>query len=70
MREHHGLHPVAEAELLEDVGDVRLHGGLADVELGADLRVGQPSRDQPEDLQLALGQLVEALRRRGTGGCA
>ena len=65
--EHHGLHTVAEAELLEDVGDVRLHRGLADVELGADLRVGQPAGDQAEHLHLALGQLVEVSWPGGPG---
>ena len=39
------LHAVAEAELLEDVRDVRLDGGLADVELLADLGVGQAAGD-------------------------
>src|SRR5580693_1330480 len=38
--EHDRLNPVAEAELLEDVRDVRLHGRFADVELLADLCVG------------------------------
>jgi hypothetical protein len=37
--EHDRLYAVAEAELLKDVCDVRLDGGLADVELVPDLRV-------------------------------
>jgi hypothetical protein len=57
------LHPVSQAELGEDVRDVRLDGGLADVELAADLRVGQAGRDQPEDLRFALGELAELFRR-------
>jgi hypothetical protein len=39
MGEHDRLHAVAEVELLKDVRDVRLDGGLADVELVPDLRV-------------------------------
>src|SRR5205823_4668073 len=53
-------------ELLEDVRDVRLHRGVADVELLADLRVREPAGDQAEHVELALGELVEPWRRRGT----
>jgi hypothetical protein len=59
------LHAVAEVELLEDVRDVRLDGGVADVELLRYLRVREPVRDQAKDLLLARGQLVELLGRRG-----
>src|SRR3712207_6679030 len=55
------LDAVAEPELLEDVRDVRLHRGVADHEPLRDLRVGQPARDQPEDLVLARGEVLEAL---------
>ncbi len=54
---------VAEAEFLEDVRDVGLDGRLADVELRADLRVGQAEGDEPEDVLLACGELVEFFRR-------
>jgi hydrogenase maturation protein HypF len=63
--EHDRLHAVAEAELGEDVRDVRLHGRLADEELAADLVVREAARDQAEDVELALGQLAELLRRGG-----
>jgi hypothetical protein len=56
---------VAQLELLEDVRDVRLDGRVADVELAADLRVREASRDQAEHAQLALRQLVEPSRGRG-----
>ena len=36
-----GLHAVADVELGQDAGDVRLHRGLLEEELCADLRVGQ-----------------------------
>src|SRR5688572_1334752 len=57
--EHDCLDAVAEVELLEDVRDVCLHGGVADVELLADLRVRKAAGNQPKDVELALGQLVE-----------
>jgi hypothetical protein len=49
---------------------VRLHRRLADDQLLRDLRVREPSRDEAEDLELARGQLVEALGRRRRGGGA
>jgi hypothetical protein len=53
--EYDCLDAVAEVQLLEDVRDVRLDGGVADVELFRDLGVGQAVRDQAEDLLLARG---------------
>src|SRR5215207_7301033 len=41
MGQHDCLDAVTEVELLEDVRDVRLDRGVADVELLADLRVGE-----------------------------
>jgi hypothetical protein len=61
--EHHRLDPVAQAELLQDVRDVRLYGRLVDVELAPDFRIGQAGRDQPQDLVFSLGQLAEFFRR-------
>jgi hypothetical protein len=46
VREHDGLDPVAQIELLEDVRDVRLDGRIADVELLADLGVSR-ARGRP-----------------------
>jgi hypothetical protein len=65
VREDDRLYAIAQVELLEDVGDVRLDGGLADVELLGDLSVGESVGDEPEDLQLARGELVEFLGRVG-----
>jgi hypothetical protein len=62
--EHDRLDAVAEVELLEDVRDVGLDRGVADVELLRDLQVGEAVCDQAEDFQFARGQLVELL-----GGC-
>src|SRR3954454_3495365 len=55
-------------QLHEDARHVRLHGGLAHDQLGGDLRVRHPARDQLEDLVLARRQLVELLRRRAVDG--
>src|SRR5215467_10732054 len=63
--EHDRLDAVAEAELLEDVRDVRLDGRVTDVELLPDLGVRQAAGDQPEHVEFALSQLVESLGRRG-----
>jgi hypothetical protein len=38
--EDDGLNPISEIQLLKDVRDVRLDGGLADVELLADFGIG------------------------------
>jgi len=65
--EYDRLHAVAEAELLEDVRDVCLDGRLADVELLPDLCVGQAIGDEPEDVLLTCGELVQLFRRRGAG---
>jgi membrane protease YdiL (CAAX protease family) len=46
--ERHGLHPVAQVQLGEHPGQVRLDGGLAQEQLGGDLRVGQPAGHQPQ----------------------
>src|SRR3954453_5289313 len=48
-----------------DVRAMRLDGADAEVELLGDLAVGEPERDEPEDLELALGQLVGWTGRRG-----
>ena len=39
VREHDRLHAVTEVELQQDVRDVGLHSGVADVELPRNLRV-------------------------------
>jgi hypothetical protein len=56
------LDPVAEVELLEEVGDVRLHRRLADVELLSDLRVRQAAGDEAKNVSLAGTELVELCR--------
>ena len=64
--EDDGLDAVAEREFLEDVGDVGLHGRLADEERPGDLAVGESAGDEPEDLEFAVAELGE--RRGGAGG--
>src|SRR5689334_12886546 len=63
--EHDGLHAVAQAELLEDVGDMRLDRRLADVELLGDLGVGQPAGDEAKNVSFASRELGHLPRRRG-----
>ena len=50
MGEDHRLDPVASSELGPDVLDVGLHRRLADDELLRELRVGEPRREQAQDL--------------------
>src|SRR5256714_7564689 len=53
----HDLRPRGEAELVQDVLDVALHGPLADHQPGGDLPVGHALRDQLGHLLLARGEL-------------
>ncbi len=62
--QHDRLQPVADPELHQDPGDVRLHGALADVEPAGDLGVGAAVGHQPEHLPLALGQRRQGVRGR------
>jgi competence protein ComEC len=69
---HHEADPVAHAELVEDVGEVRLHRALADAELTRDLLVLVAGGHEPDDLELPVGQpegvaLRRTLRRRWQG---
>jgi hypothetical protein len=57
--QHHELDAVAQVQLLQDVHNVCLHGGLADEEPPADFRVRQAVRDQPEHVLLACGEVGE-----------
>src|SRR5919201_6717862 len=59
MGEDDRLHAVAEVQLLKVVRDMGLDGGVADVELVADLHVGESARDQSQHVQLAIGQVGE-----------
>ncbi len=68
VRVHRGLHPVAQSQLGQHMTDVRLHGGLADEQVGGDLRVGQPARHQLQHLDLAVGQRVQGVRHRLLAG--
>src|ERR1700681_446243 len=61
--EDHGLDAVAQFELVEDMGDVRLDGRLANLQLFGDLRVREPASQQLQHLHLAVRQGLEV----GTG---
>jgi DNA-binding transcriptional LysR family regulator len=56
--------PAGDAELGAGAQQVRLHGGLAEVKPPRDLRVGEPARDQPENLRFPGAELL----RPGRGG--
>ena len=61
------------AQLLLDVRAVGLDGARREVQLLGDLGVGVAERDQPQDLELALGQVVGragAARRGCAASCA
>src|SRR6516225_7631653 len=59
------LHPVRDPQLAQDPGDVDAGGLGADVQLGPDLRIGAPRRQQPQHGQLTFGEQVgrERLQR-------
>src|SRR5215218_3167071 len=57
--EEHGLHAIAQIELLENVRDVRLRRVLAHHELRGDLLIRQPAGDEAEHFEFARGELVE-----------
>jgi hypothetical protein len=61
------LHPVPDAELHEVPPDVGLDGRFAEVELLADLGVGQAAHHQGHDLALAVGQQIQPGGRRQAG---
>ena len=56
------LRALGHPQLLLDVGAVRLDRADAEVELVGDLAVGVAERDQPQDLDLALGEVVRRAR--------
>src|SRR5260221_10547858 len=66
------LRPVAHPQLAQDVAEVILDGAAGNVEGLADLAIGSPTRQQGQDLPLALGQLRHVAhtdeRRSGGGG--
>src|SRR5690349_3930568 len=59
-----GLAAAGDAELLQHCGHVMIHGAHRDDQPVGDLGVGQPLGEQPEDLDLAVGQTG----RVGAGG--
>ena len=65
VREDHRLHAVAHPELHQHVRHVRLDRRVADHEVGSDLRVRAPAREQQQHLALALGELLQTGRAVG-----
>src|SRR5689334_9709164 len=68
------LDPRVEAQLVEDVVDVVVHGSLRDEETGRDLAIAQTAGQQPRDLAFApaerdpgLGGNSDRLRFRSRG---
>jgi RND superfamily putative drug exporter len=64
--EDHRLDAVARADLREDALDVGLDRRLLDDELGGDLPVREPARDERQHLALARRELVQACVPSGT----
>src|ERR1700737_715239 len=54
--EDHRLDTIAEPQLVEHVGDVRLDGGFADLQLASDLGIGEAAAQQAHYFLLALRQ--------------
>jgi hypothetical protein len=55
--EHDCLSAIPQAQFGEDARDVCLHVGFGRVQAGGDFGVGPATADQPQHLDLALGQL-------------
>jgi hypothetical protein len=69
--EHRDLHAVAQAQLGQEPGDVRLHRRLAEEQLRADRCIGQPAGHAAGDRHLPLGQRRDLLghhTRQWSGG--
>ena len=64
------LHPVPQAELGEDAGDVALDGGLAEVEPGGDLGVRQALGHEPHDAEFPFAEAPGSTGNWGAGGGA
>ena len=61
---------VGDAELVEDVDQVRLHGGFAEVQVAPDLLVAHAARHELEDLDLPAAQVPCPGSRAVASGCA
>ena len=63
---HNSLDPDPQPQLGQDAAHMGLGGGVADEELAGDLGVGQAPSDEPQNLDLPLGETRLAPRRRDT----
>lgn len=63
VAEYDGVHSVAQVELGEDRVDVRLHGGMGEVQFCCDFDVVEPPHDGGEDIPLARTQDWRGRRR-------
>ncbi len=68
VRQHDGLHPVAETQLGQHPTDVGLHRALLDHEAAGDLPVGESLGDQPQHVELPGRQRGQPLGHGGRGG--
>ena len=64
MCEHHQTHAIAEPELAEHAGDVRLDGRLAEELSLGDLRIAEALRGQAEDVAFPRSQGFERCGKR------
>src|SRR5205823_6065095 len=62
-----GLGAVAHAQLADEVTDVLLGGGHRDAQLGGELLVGPPARQEKQHLALARAERLDQRERRGGG---
>lgn len=54
--EDHGLDPVTQPQLGQQVPDVRFHRCFADYQVGRYLRIGKPAGEPEQDIPLPDGQ--------------
>src|SRR5439155_5747550 len=64
-----GVGAGGDAELAEDRACMGLDGVEGDVELGGDLALGELAREEPQDGELALGELPEGGRTGVAAAC-
>jgi hypothetical protein len=65
MHEEGDLHPVADAELRQQLGDVGLHRPDADVQLAADLGVRGAAAERERHLVLARAPIARLAKANG-----
>ena len=65
VHEYHGLDPVPQSQLGQEMGDVGLDRCRADIQVGCHFGVGVSAGDQPQHIRLPRGQPIERYREVG-----